>query len=103
MLNLHDLKQPKFFFGKTDSRIYVFHISHSQMQKNRKVRSWTFQQSRSFKVSDVKIICFKEAPNHFRVSLKYFNDKCGVEGPDLVTFSEVPDIIQKVLQSIKNH
>ena len=38
-----------------------------------------------------------------RYCLKHFYMKKEVKGKDLVTFLEVPEIIQKVLESIRNH
>ena len=46
---------------------------------------------------------FEGYPIFFLYSLKYFGEKYGVYGSRFYRFFEVPKIIRKVLQQVRNH
>ena len=96
-------KFPTFRLQSLNFQVSKFQIpKKTQTNRIEKLGTQTlFHKFQNFRFSDMKIIFARMFPYCFLYLLKYFDDKYGVresEGPDLITFSVVPKMFQKIKQ-----
>ena len=109
-------KLPNFLFQFSNLSVFTFSISSSifsipkcpifkfrifKFQNFKKFGTYTFQHFQNFRLSDMKKYYFQGCSHIVFVFLKYFGDKYGVRGSSFGRFLEVPEIIQKVLQYLR--